>query len=68
MHDARRSKPCPLCQSYRRPRNADPPVMNLTHVVHEFSFGPFFPAISQPLDMSLELTEQRESCLSKPFR
>lgn len=35
--------------------------MNLTHVVHEFSFGPFFPAISQPLDMSLELTEQRES-------
>jgi hypothetical protein len=42
--------------------------MNLTHVVHEFSFGPFFPAISQPLDMSLELTEQRESCLSKPFR
>lgn len=33
--------------------------MNLTHVIHEFSFGPFFPAISQPLDMSLETTEER---------
>lgn len=36
-------------------------VMNLTHVIHEFSFGPFFPAISQPLDMSLETTEERRS-------
>jgi len=35
-------------------------VMNLTHVVHEFSFGPFFPSISQPLDMSYERTDQRE--------
>jgi hypothetical protein len=35
--------------------------MNLTHVIHEFSFGPFFPAISQPLDMSYELTEKRTS-------
>ena len=34
--------------------------MNLTHIVHEFSFGPFFPAISQPLDLSFELTERRE--------
>ena len=33
--------------------------MNLTHVIHEFSFGPFFPAISQPLDLSYEMTEQR---------
>jgi len=33
--------------------------MNLSHVVHEFSFGPFFPAISQPLDQSLEMTDQR---------
>lgn len=34
--------------------------MNLSHVVHEFSFGPFFPAISQPLDQSYEITEQRK--------
>lgn len=33
--------------------------MNLTHVIHEFSFGPFFPAIAQPLDMSLEQTDDR---------
>lgn len=31
--------------------------MNLSHVIHEFSFGPFFPQISQPLDNSAELTE-----------
>lgn len=34
--------------------------MNLSHIVHEFSFGPFFPAISQPLDLSLETTDKRE--------
>ena len=34
--------------------------MNLSHIVHEFSFGPFFPAISQPLDLTMEITEQRE--------
>lgn len=33
--------------------------MNLSHVVHEFSFGPFFPAISQPLDLSVETTARR---------
>lgn len=33
------------------------PVMNLTHVIHELSFGPFFPAIAQPLDLSLEKTD-----------
>jgi len=38
---------------------ADQTVMNLTHVVHEFSFGPYFPAISQPLDMSIESTPNR---------
>lgn len=34
--------------------------MNLSHIVHEFSFGPFFPAIAQPLDQSYEITEQRK--------
>ena len=38
---------------------AHPAVMNLSHVVHEFSFGPFFPAISQPLDMTMQLTQDR---------
>ena len=35
-------------------------VMNLSHIVHEFSFGPYFPAIAQPLDMTYEKTDQRE--------
>lgn len=28
-------------------------VMNLSHVIHEFSFGPYFPKIIQPLDNSV---------------
>lgn len=34
--------------------------MNLSHVIHEFSFGPFFPRIVQPLDNSVELASGRE--------
>jgi endoplasmic reticulum-Golgi intermediate compartment protein 2 len=34
--------------------------MNLSHVITEFSFGPYFPDISQPLDNSFELTHERE--------
>ena len=30
--------------------------MNLSHVIDEFSFGPFFPDITQPLDYSVEVT------------
>ncbi|KAG5641688.1 hypothetical protein DXG03_004435 [Asterophora parasitica] len=30
--------------------------MNLSHVISEFSFGPHFPDISQPLDYSYEVT------------
>lgn len=29
-----------------------PTVMNLSHVIDEFSFGPYFPKIVQPLDNS----------------
>ncbi|KIJ62960.1 hypothetical protein HYDPIDRAFT_135453 [Hydnomerulius pinastri MD-312] len=29
--------------------------MNLSHVITEFSFGPYFPDISQPLDYSFEI-------------
>ena len=35
-------------------------VMNLSHVITEFSFGPYFPDIAQPLDNSFELTHERE--------
>ncbi len=33
--------------------------MNLSHVITEFSFGPFFPEIVQPLDNSFESTDIR---------
>ena len=36
-------------------------VMNLSHVINEFSFGPYFPDIVQPLDSSFELTNDRAS-------
>ena len=31
--------------------------MNLSHVITKFSFGPYFPDITQPLDYSLELAD-----------
>lgn len=33
-------------------------AMNLSHVITEFSFGPFFPDITQPLDSSLEIAHE----------
>lgn len=33
--------------------------MNMSHVITEFSFGPYFPDITQPLDYSFEVTEER---------
>jgi hypothetical protein len=35
--------------------------MNLSHVITEFSFGPYFPDITQPLDNSFEVTQDRMS-------
>ena len=35
--------------------------MNLSHIITELSFGPFFPEIVQPLDDSYESTDQRKS-------
>ncbi|KAH7928313.1 DUF1692-domain-containing protein [Leucogyrophana mollusca] len=32
--------------------------MNMSHVITEFSFGPYFPDISQPLDYSFELANK----------
>ena len=34
-------------------------VMNLSHVITEFSFGKYFPEITQPLDNSFEITHDR---------
>ena len=35
-------------------------VMNLSHVIDEFSFGDHFPYISQPLDKSVEVNDNRK--------
>ncbi|KAK8864570.1 hypothetical protein IAR55_001820 [Kwoniella newhampshirensis] len=47
-----------LGHGYMSFEHTDHHLMNLSHVVHEFSFGPFFPAISQPLDKSYEIAQQ----------
>lgn len=39
--------------------------MNLSHIIHEFSFGPYFPAIAQPLDMTYTIADARECCRPK---
>lgn len=36
-----------------------PPAINMSHVITEFSFGPYFPEITQPLDNSFEITPSR---------
>lgn len=38
--------------------HTDHSLMNLSHVIHEFSFGPYFPQISQPLDASVETSNE----------
>ena len=37
--------------------------MNLSHIITEFSFGPHFPDIVQPLDNSYEATDKRQFVL-----
>jgi hypothetical protein len=34
--------------------------MNLSHIITEFSFGPHFPDITQPLDDSFEVAQHRK--------
>ena len=41
--------------------------MNLSHIITEFSFGPHFPDIVQPLDDSFEATDKRQFVLCKHF-
>jgi hypothetical protein len=37
--------------------------MNLSHIINEFSFGPYFPDITQPLDFSYEIANERTSTI-----
>ncbi|KAH8925821.1 DUF1692-domain-containing protein [Atractiella rhizophila] len=46
-----------LGHGYLSWEHTDHQLMNLSHVINEFSFGPYFPKISQPLDLSLETTD-----------
>ncbi|KAJ7816527.1 DUF1692-domain-containing protein [Mycena olivaceomarginata] len=45
-----------LGHGYASHEHVDHSLMNLSHVITEFSFGPYFPDITQPLDNSLEIT------------
>ncbi|KAJ7503264.1 DUF1692-domain-containing protein [Mycena galericulata] len=45
-----------LGHGYASNQHVDHKLMNLSHVITEFSFGPYFPDITQPLDNSLEIT------------
>ncbi|KZT27253.1 endoplasmic reticulum-derived transport vesicle ERV46 [Neolentinus lepideus HHB14362 ss-1] len=47
-----------LGHGYASARHVDHKYMNLSHVITEFSFGPYIPDISQPLDYSFEMTEE----------
>ena len=40
-------------------------VMNMSHVITEFSFGKHFPEITQPLDNSFEVTHDSASLASR---
>lgn len=40
---------------YATREHVDHNLMNLSHVITEFSFGPYFPEITQPLDNSFEV-------------
>ncbi|KAG0150495.1 hypothetical protein CROQUDRAFT_652420 [Cronartium quercuum f. sp. fusiforme G11] len=47
-----------LGHGYLSWEHTDHKLMNLSHVISEFSFGQFFPNIVQPLDNSAELTDK----------
>ncbi|KAH9838727.1 DUF1692-domain-containing protein [Rhodofomes roseus] len=42
---------------YASREHVDHKLMNLSHVITEFSFGPYFPEITQPLDNSFEVAD-----------
>ncbi|KAF9525798.1 DUF1692-domain-containing protein [Crepidotus variabilis] len=47
-----------LGHGYASYEHVDHNQMNLSHIITEFSFGPFFPEIVQPLDNSYETTDK----------
>ncbi|KAF8054932.1 endoplasmic reticulum-golgi intermediate compartment protein 2 [Lyophyllum atratum] len=47
-----------LGHGYASYEHVDHSQMNLSHVISEFSFGPHFPDITQPLDYSYEVTHE----------
>ncbi|KAF8529896.1 endoplasmic reticulum vesicle transporter-domain-containing protein [Gautieria morchelliformis] len=47
-----------LGHGYASHEHTDHNVMNMSHVISEFSFGPYFPDITQPLDYSFEVTDE----------
>jgi hypothetical protein len=47
-----------LGHGYASYEHVDHNQMNLSHVITEFSFGPYFPDITQPLDYSYEATDE----------
>ncbi|KIY42996.1 endoplasmic reticulum-derived transport vesicle ERV46 [Fistulina hepatica ATCC 64428] len=46
-----------LGHGYASYEHVDHNLMNLSHVINEFSFGPYFPDITQPLDYSHEIAQ-----------
>ncbi|POY76457.1 hypothetical protein BMF94_0658 [Rhodotorula taiwanensis] len=46
-----------LGHGYMSWEHTDHALMNLSHIIDEFSFGPYFPRIAQPLDNSAEITQ-----------
>lgn len=49
-----------LGHGYASSHHTDHSLMNMSHIISEFSFGPFFPEIVQPLDNSVEITHHRK--------
>ncbi|KAJ7644363.1 endoplasmic reticulum vesicle transporter-domain-containing protein [Roridomyces roridus] len=47
-----------LGHGYASHEHVDHKLMNLSHVITEFSFGPYFPDIVQPLDNSFEVAHE----------
>ncbi|KIJ52477.1 hypothetical protein M422DRAFT_26067 [Sphaerobolus stellatus SS14] len=46
-----------LGHGYASYEHTDHNMINMSHVINEFSFGPYFPDITQPLDYSFEIAD-----------
>lgn len=47
-----------LGHGYASREHVDHKLINLTHVINELSFGPYFPNIAQPLDYTYEVADE----------